>query len=82
MIAIVAYACRITESNMGAIASENPHFDLEEAMEWLKIHGSGYFLRDEESIFDCKYFEDFVFFQMYTFESSDNSDLFRRVLKL
>lgn len=78
-----SYACRISRENMGAIASENPKFDREEALNWLDEHGSGYFLRDESSPFDCAYMEDTVFHQIYAFEGQrDKNEIFRRVLKL
>jgi hypothetical protein len=79
---VVAYACRIARENFSAIASENPNFNLEEIIEWLAQHGSGYFLRDESSVFDCRYFEDTVFFEFYIFETSDHEELFRRVVKV
>lgn len=79
---MVAVACRISEENFGAIASEKPDFDLEKTKEWLEQNGQGYFLRDPESPLDCGYFVDEVFFQLYIFESGDQSALFRHVLRL
>lgn len=77
-----AYACRISAENAQVIASENPHFDLEKFQEWLNTHESGYFLRDEDSVFDCKYLADDVFALMYAFDRGGESELFRRVTRL
>jgi hypothetical protein len=79
---MVAYACRISEENFDAIASEKPDFDREQTLQWLEQNGTGYFLRDESTNLDCGYFVDDNFFQMYTFDSTDKQDLFRRVLKI
>lgn len=79
---MVAYAIRIEEKNFKAIASENPKFNMEATLEWLEQHGQGFFLRDPESTFDCGYFVDEIFSQMYLFESADTSTMFRRVLKI
>ena len=80
---MVAYACLITEANLGVIASEHPKFDREEALQWIKEHETGYFIRDEESrAFDCKYMDEEVFKEIYKFEYGDYGDLFRRILKL
>lgn len=77
-----AYAVLIIPGNLNAIASEKPDFDFEETMQWLEQHEVGYFLRDEESVLDCKYFEEMVFFEMYAFEEADDGSIFRRVVKL
>lgn len=77
-----AYACRISEENLQVIASENPKFDMEEIVDWLNAHESGYFLRDEGSPFDCQYLADVVFNEIYAFERGGESELFRRVTRL
>lgn len=79
---MAGYACRINEQNMGAIASENPNFDLDEVMVWLLKHEYGFFVRDEGSAFDCQYITDEIFHTLYSFESPDDGDIFRRVLRL
>lgn len=78
-----AYACRISEENFGAIASEKPDFDREQAIQWLEQNGQGYFLRDPDNPnLDCGYFVDEVFYQVYTFDEADTEELFRRVLRI
>lgn len=77
-----AYACRISEENFKAIASEKPDFDRDQTLEWLEHNGQGYFLRDPSTNLDCGYFVDEVFFQMYMFNEADPETLFRRVLKI
>lgn len=77
---MVAYACRISEENFAAIASEKPDFNKDELVEWLRYHGRGFFLRDPSSTFDCGYFVDEVFYELYVFDSTDTNPLFRRVL--
>lgn len=79
---MAAYVCRISEENLNVIASENPNFDMEEIVDWLNEHGEGYFLRDESSVFDCKYLAEAVFEQMYRFEHKDVDSLFRQVKKI
>jgi hypothetical protein len=79
---VVAYACRITKENFGAIASEKPDFDEEYTLRWLDDHGTGYFLRDPSSALDCQYFDDDVFFEIYIFQSKDEGELFRRCIKI
>ena len=74
-----AYACLITSENFGAIRSENPNFNLEETEAWLKAHGSGFFLRDEASAFDCHYLIDEIFYQFYAFDSFNERDIFHRL---
>jgi hypothetical protein len=78
-----AYAIAVNENNLNAIASEaGTNFDLEYARAWLIEHGSGYFLRDEGSPFDCQFFEEIVLLEMYVFECEHDGALFRRVVKL
>lgn len=78
-----AYACRISEENFKAIASEKPDFDREETLEWLERNGQGYFLRDPgNQNLDCGYFVDEVFQQIYIFDEADTQALFRRVLRV
>lgn len=77
-----AYAVRITERNFQAIASEKPNFNKEETLQWLEDNGHGYFLRDANSQFDCQYFVDEIFSQLYTFADVDTNAVFRRVHKL
>lgn len=75
-----AYACRITMENMQVIASEfGPGWSREEAVDWLLKHEEGWFLRDESSVLDKKFFVSEVFFTMYFFVSGDATSLFRRV---
>jgi hypothetical protein len=74
-----AYACRISSENFGAIKSENPNFTLEGLEAWLEQHGSGFFLRDENSVFDCEYMTDEVFHQIYTFQAFDMNAVFHRL---
>jgi hypothetical protein len=74
-----AYAVRIIEQNFQAIASEKPDFSLEETLDWLDKNGQGYFLRDSSSQFDCGYFVDEIFLQLYTFADADTNAVFRRV---
>lgn len=81
-MAELGYACRITEKNFPAIASEKPDFDLDDLLDWLNEYRKGYFLRDPESPFDCQYLQDAEFFNMYAFCQPDYKDLFRRVLRL
>ncbi len=78
----LAYACQITEENMSAISSEKPGFNLEETRAWLQEHEKGYFIRDEDSRFDCNYIPEHEFLLLYSFETSDRNELFRRVLRL
>lgn len=80
-----AYAVAITEDNLhGVIRSEaGPDFNLEFALNWLMDHGEGWFLRDEESTFDCQFFEPEIFEEMYRFVSPlDETSLFRQVIKI
>jgi hypothetical protein len=77
-----AFAVRITEENFQAIASEKPNFNLEETLQWLEDHGQGYFLRHPGTSFDCEYFVDEVFTQLYAFAAADTSAIFRRVHRL
>jgi hypothetical protein len=79
---MVAYACRISEENLGVIASEHPGFDREETLRWIEEHGEGYFLRDDASSFDCQYFVPEVFQRFYSFEPGNEGELFRRVLRI
>lgn len=68
---------------MQAIASERPGFDVQEFEAFIEEHGTGYFLRDPSSQFDCHYFDDVVFFEFYMFESkSDKDQLFRHVREI
>lgn len=79
----LAWACKTSKENLGAIASEaGGHFDRKYAEDWVEEHGEGYFLRDPGSAFDCQFFVDTVFFDLYEFEasSSDNA-LFRTVVR-
>lgn len=79
-----AYAVAITEDNVrGVIHSEaGLNFNLEYALNWLKAHGEGWFLRDEESPLDCQFFMPLVFEELYMFTSNDEHSLFRHVIKL
>jgi len=77
----IAYACLISSENFGAIRSENPNFNLEETKAWLEQHGSGFFLRDERSAFDCHYLIDEVFYQFYAFDAFDPNDIFHRLTR-
>jgi|KBSMisStandDraft_5_1062788.scaffolds.fasta_scaffold2185290_1 hypothetical protein len=77
-----AYAVRISPENFGAICSEKPDFNQEEALKWLEQHKQGYFVRDDESSLDCQYFEDTSFFAVYTFADKDPRALFRRIMRL
>jgi hypothetical protein len=80
---MVAYACRIIENNFGVIASEKPDFDMKEIIAWINEHKTGYFIRDPDSVFDCKYMHDTVFFQIYRFDNTyDEDELFRRAFNL
>lgn len=76
-----AYACRISQENLGAIASEKPDFDREEALEWIQT-GGGFFIRDEGSPFDCEYMADVVFHQIYLFDNFDRTAIFHRILRM
>lgn len=77
------YACRMNEDNYGAIASEKPGFDLEEAREWVETHGGSFFIRDEKTkAFDCTYMADLVFHQIYKFENFNATDIFHRIRKI
>lgn len=79
-----AYAIAITEENIkGVIRSEaGLDFDVEGAFNWLKEHGSGWFLRDDESPFDCQFFDSEVFEEIYKFNSIDDHSLFRKVYRI
>jgi len=79
-----AYAIRITKDNLqGVIRSEaGLDFDLEEALDWLKDHEEGWFLRDPGSPLDCEFFMPEIFAEMYIFLSNDTSSLIRRVVKI
>lgn len=77
-----AYACRISVENTQIIASENPTFNLDEFKVWLEVHEDGYFLRDEGSLFDCKYLAVEVFKELYAFEPGGESEIFRRITSL
>lgn len=77
-----AYVCLITPENKCVIRSEKPDFDEVKFHEWLAKHGSGYFLRDERSPFDCQYFDEIAFDQMYIFEHGNVGALFRRVFRI
>lgn len=81
---MVAYAARIVTENQQAIASEHPKFSLEEFLSWIEDHGeTGYFVRDPESpAFDCRYFDEIVFYQIYLFEPTGHAELFRRIEKI
>lgn len=78
-----AWAVAITEDNLrGVIRSEaGPNFNLELALDWLKEYEEGWFLRDEESPFDCQFFTSEIFEEIYQFASPDNNSLFRRVVQ-
>jgi len=76
-----AWACKVTRANQSAIASEDPGFDLAAFNKWLAIHDVGYFIRDPDSPFDCRYMSDVVFDQMYIFANGDEGALFRRIVK-
>lgn len=78
---MVAYVCRITEANFSVIASEKPDFDLKEVISWLNAHEKGYFLRDPDSVFDCKYIHDDVFSELYSLVKVDEDALFRQAFK-
>ena len=77
-----AYACQITKENFGAIASENPKFNMQELLDWLEVHESGFFLRDEDSVFDCQYFIDETFFELYRIEPGEPDSMFRIVTRV
>lgn len=77
----LAWACKITRANRMAIASENPKFDLVEFEKWLSEHEVGFFVRDPSSVFDCRYFSDVTFNEMYIFARGDEDALFRRIIK-
>lgn len=76
-----AWAVAITEENIrGVIQSEaGLNFNLEDALEWLEEHKEGWFVRDEETVLDCQFFEPNIFPMFYKFVSVDNHSLFRRV---
>lgn len=76
---MVAYAVRITEENRQAIASEHPYFDTDEFQHWLDDHEVGFFLRDPQSIFDCRYFEEVVLLEMYRFVRPRSGEMFQPV---
>lgn len=75
-----AYACHITEENFCAIASEKPDFNLEVLISWIADHGNGYFVRHEESPWDCAYMPEIVFDAIYTFENFEHNDLFNIII--
>ena len=77
-----AYACRLSERNFGAIASEKPGFDMEDTIAWLNEHGEGYFVRDEDSPWDCNYLSDVVFHEIYAFEYDDKEAIFRPIRRM
>jgi len=77
-----AYVCLIIETNISAIRSEHPKFDMEKFVEWRKEHEDGYFIRYEGHPFDCKYLDEDVFKSIFAFESADTGALFRRIVKL
>ena len=79
---MAGYACLIISENLQAIASEKPDFDLDSTLEWIDAHEDGYFLRDTSSVFDCKYLDKDVFFEMYDFVDKDRGELFRRVARI
>lgn len=76
-----AYVVAVTEENLrGVILSEaGPSFDLALSLAWLKEHGEGWFLRDENSTLDCQFFMTEVLEEMYDFSPHDEHSLFRRV---
>jgi hypothetical protein len=80
-MAEIAWACLITRLNRAVIASENPQFDEAEFDQWLRDHPVGYFVRDPDSPFDCRYMSDLVFHEMYIFEHGDEDALFRKILR-
>lgn len=76
----LAWACRVTEENKQAIASESGKlWDEIFFKQWLTEHPDGWFLRDPESSLDCHYFAESVFAEMYQFEAGDVNALFRHV---
>lgn len=81
----VAYAAYITEENFGAIASEKPGFDANEALKFLNEHGGvGFFIRDEEmKAYDCRYMSATTFHQIYAFDNLvfDENAIFHRVVR-
>lgn len=80
---MVAYAVPITLENMGAIASEKPDFNREEFLSWIEDHGTGFFVRDPGTVFDCEYFDPKVFLEIYIFEKrSDANELFRQISRI
>lgn len=79
---MAGYACRVVSENFQAIASEKPDFDLEELLEWIAVHDSGYFLRDSSSPFDCQFIQTDVFHELYIFTDDDPNGLYRRVVKV
>lgn len=79
----LAFACRLIEENYGAIASEKPGFDLEETRQWVKKHGDGFFIRDEEKKqLDCCYLTDAEFHQTYLFDNFQATAIFHRLLRI
>lgn len=79
-----AYAVAVTEDNIkGVIRSEaGRSFNLERALDWLKVHEEGWFLRDEESALDCQFFMPEVFEEMYKFTYSESTSLLRSVIRI
>lgn len=76
-----AYAIAMTEENIyGIIRSEaGLGYDPENAMKWLKEFGQGWFLRDETTPLDCRFFVPETFDAMYKFVSNDQNQLMRQV---
>lgn len=80
---MMAVAIKVTKENLSVIASEaGKHYTREQIEGWLTDHHSGYFIRDDSSAFDCQMMVDNVFFGIYMFMHDDESNLFRRIIKL
>lgn len=76
-----AYAVSITETNMGAIRSEKPGFDLDRTRAWLEENDAGFFIRHEDSPWDCEFLETEIFEEIYEFVelAVEEGEIFHRV---
>lgn len=77
----LAYAIRVTEANIKSIilSEAGESYNVIDALKWLQEHGEGWFLRDEDSVLDCKFFRPEIFTVMYKFVDYDDGRLIHQV---
>lgn len=74
-------ACPVIPNNFQAIISEGLYGikredAFEKICEFLKEHKEGYFLRDEESPFDCHLIESSIFKDLYLLRGPEKNVIF------